>query len=100
VSNIFAVLSTVSLFSLKIAWCWLLLPSNTIRAGVMMVQVVEVLNPLARDQKAVDTMRADLSSLQEKLSKAHSQVHVWPSLRYFSVFQEVRSSVLSSLCLH
>jgi len=39
-------------------------------------KVVEVLNPLARDQKAVDTMRADLSSLQEKLSKAHSQVHL------------------------
>jgi len=66
----------------------------------MMVQVVEVLNPLARDQKAVDTMRADLSSLQEKLPQAHSQVHVWPSLRYFSLCQGVRSSVLSPLCLH
>ncbi|CAK9883400.1 unnamed protein product [Sphagnum tenellum] len=39
-------------------------------------KVVEVLNPLVRDQKSVDTMRAELSSLQAELSKAHSQVHL------------------------
>ncbi len=44
----------------------------------MVTQVVEVLNPLVRDQKSVDTMRAELSSLQAELSKAHSQVLVSP----------------------
>lgn len=37
-------------------------------------QVVEVLNPLARDLKSVDTLRSELAGLQTQLSKAHAQV--------------------------
>lgn len=37
-------------------------------------QVVEVLNPLVRDKKSVETLRSELAGLQEDLSKAHAQV--------------------------
>ena len=39
-------------------------------------QVVEVLNPLVRDKKSVDTLRSELAGLQEDLSKAHAQVYL------------------------
>ncbi|CAK9275548.1 unnamed protein product [Sphagnum jensenii] len=39
-------------------------------------KVVEVLNPLVREQRSVETMRAELNNLQVELSKAHSQVHL------------------------
>jgi hypothetical protein len=38
------------------------------------MQVVEVLNPLARDFKSVGNLRKDLAGLQEDLAKAHNQV--------------------------
>lgn len=38
------------------------------------MQVVEVLNPLARDFKSVGNLRKDLDGLQEELAKAHNQV--------------------------
>lgn len=37
-------------------------------------QVVEVLNPLARDLKSVQTLRSELAELQTDLSEAHAQV--------------------------
>jgi len=37
-------------------------------------QVVEVLNPLVRDKKSVETLRSELAGLQDDLSKAHAQV--------------------------
>jgi chlorophyllide a oxygenase len=37
-------------------------------------QVVEVLNPLVRDKKSVETLRSELAGLQDGLSKAHAQV--------------------------
>jgi hypothetical protein len=40
----------------------------------VVLQVVEVLNPLVREQRSVETMRAELHNLQVELSKAHSQV--------------------------
>jgi hypothetical protein len=40
------------------------------------MQVVEVLNPLARDFKSVGNLRKDLAGLQEDLAKAHNQVGV------------------------
>jgi chlorophyllide a oxygenase len=42
------------------------------RACVM--QVVEVLNPLAREFKSVGTLRKELAELQQELAKAHNQV--------------------------
>jgi hypothetical protein len=38
------------------------------------LQVVEVLNPLARDYKSIGTMKKELAGLQEDLSQAHRQV--------------------------
>ena len=38
------------------------------------MQVVEVLNPLARDFKSVGNLRKELAGLQEDLAKAHNQV--------------------------
>lgn len=37
-------------------------------------QVVEVLNPLARELKSVGTLREQLANLQEELGRAHEQV--------------------------
>lgn len=39
-------------------------------------KAVEVLNPLARDQKSVETLRFELEALQHDLVKAHEQVHL------------------------
>lgn len=39
-------------------------------------KVVEVLNPLVRDKKSVETLCSELAALQEDLSKAHAQVHL------------------------
>lgn len=39
-------------------------------------KVVEVLNPLVRDKKSVETLRSELAGLQDDLSKAHAQVHL------------------------
>lgn len=39
-------------------------------------KVVEVLNPLVRDVKSVESLRSELAGLQEELSKAHAQVHL------------------------
>ncbi|EYU22967.1 hypothetical protein ABFS82_03G098900 [Erythranthe guttata] len=39
-------------------------------------KVVEVLNPLAREFKSIDTLRKELAELQEELSLAHNQVHI------------------------
>lgn len=39
-------------------------------------KVVEVLNPLARDRKSVETLRNELEALQQDLLKAHEQVHL------------------------
>lgn len=50
------------------------------------MQVVEVLNPLARDYKSIGTMKKELAELQGELAQAHTQVlnvthlymfHVW-----------------------
>nr|CAB3479505.1 unnamed protein product [Digitaria exilis] len=39
-------------------------------------KVVEVLNPLAREFKSIETLRKELAELQEELAKAHNQVHL------------------------
>lgn len=39
-------------------------------------KVVEVLNPLARDHKSVETLKGELADLQKGLAKAHEQVHI------------------------
>ncbi|MCO5592687.1 hypothetical protein L7F22_046690 [Adiantum nelumboides] len=39
-------------------------------------KVVEVLNPLARDQKSVETLRYELEALHNDLVNAHEQVHL------------------------
>jgi hypothetical protein len=41
------------------------------------MQVVEVLNPLAREFKSIGTLRKELDELQEELEKAHNQVCYW-----------------------
>jgi hypothetical protein len=38
------------------------------------MQVVEVLNPLAREFKSIETLRKELAELQQELEKAHNQV--------------------------
>lgn len=40
----------------------------------MAVQVVDVLNPLARDYKSIGTIKKELAELQEELGQAHRQV--------------------------
>lgn len=40
----------------------------------MVVQVVDVLNPLARDYKSIGTIKKELAELQEELGQAHRQV--------------------------
>ena len=37
-------------------------------------QVVDVLNPLAREYKSIGTLKKDLAELQEELAQAHKQV--------------------------
>lgn len=39
-------------------------------------KVVEVLNPNAREQKSVESLRSQLEQLQDELEKAHEQVHL------------------------
>ncbi|GJM91818.1 hypothetical protein PR202_ga08234 [Eleusine coracana subsp. coracana] len=39
-------------------------------------KVVEVLNPLAREFKSIETLRKELADLQQELAKAHNQVHL------------------------
>jgi chlorophyllide a oxygenase len=46
----------------------------------MWLQVVEVLNPLARDYKSIGTMKKELAELQDELSQAHRQV--WKTTLY------------------
>ena len=41
------------------------------------MQVVEVLNPLAREFKSIETLRKELAELQQELAKAHNQVCYW-----------------------
>lgn len=41
----------------------------------MLYQVVDVLNPLAREYKSIGTVKKELAGLQEELAKAHQQVH-------------------------
>jgi hypothetical protein len=41
------------------------------------MQVVEVLNPLAREFKSIGTLRKELAELQQELAKAHNQVCYW-----------------------
>lgn len=55
-------------------------------------QVVEVLNPLARDLKSVDTLRSELAGLQTQLSKAHAQVCMYVCMSHIDV--EVDSAVI------
>jgi hypothetical protein len=38
------------------------------------MQVVEILNPLAREFKSVGTSRKELAELPQELAKAHNQV--------------------------
>lgn len=38
------------------------------------MQVVEVVNPLAREFKSIGTLRKELAELQQELAKAHNQV--------------------------
>lgn len=38
------------------------------------MQVVEVLNPLAREFKSIGTMKKELAELQDELQEAHTQV--------------------------
>lgn len=38
------------------------------------LQVVDVLNPLARDYKSIGTVKKELAELQEELAQAHRQV--------------------------
>lgn len=38
------------------------------------IQVVEVLNPLAREYKSVGTLRKELAGLQDELEQAHKKV--------------------------
>ncbi|KAJ7540149.1 hypothetical protein O6H91_10G002600 [Diphasiastrum complanatum] len=39
-------------------------------------KVVEVLNPLAREHKSVETLRQELAHLKDELARAHNQVHL------------------------
>ncbi|XP_072981332.1 chlorophyllide a oxygenase, chloroplastic-like [Typha angustifolia] len=39
-------------------------------------KVVEVLNPLARDFKSIETMKKELAELQEELIQTHKEVHL------------------------
>lgn len=39
------------------------------------MQVVEVLNPLAREFKSIGTMKKELAELQQELAQAHQQVY-------------------------
>ncbi|XP_078441637.1 chlorophyllide a oxygenase, chloroplastic-like [Wolffia australiana] len=39
-------------------------------------KVVEVLNPLAREFKSIETMKVELAELQDALNQAHQQVHI------------------------
>nr|AMH40452.1 chlorophyllide a oxygenase [Pseudosasa japonica] len=39
-------------------------------------KVVEVLNPLAREFKSIETLSKELAELQQELAKAHNQVHL------------------------
>ncbi|XP_002983761.2 chlorophyllide a oxygenase, chloroplastic [Selaginella moellendorffii] len=39
-------------------------------------KVVEVLNPLARETKSINTLKRELANLQEDLQRAHAQVHI------------------------
>lgn len=48
-------------------------------------KAVEVLNPLARDQKSVETLRYELEALQHDLIKAHEQVHLSESRVSYSL---------------
>lgn len=48
-------------------------------------KAVEVLNPLARDQKSVETLRYELEALQHDLVKAHDQVHLSESRVSYSL---------------
>lgn len=59
-------------------------------------QVVEVLNPLVRDVKSVESLRSELAGLQEELSKAHAQVRLTdPNLsRCVGYFVPLVSSLL------
>lgn len=41
---------------------------------VFFMQVVEVLNPLAREFKSIGTMKKELAELQQELAQAHQQV--------------------------
>ena len=38
------------------------------------MQVVEVLNPLAREFKSIGTMKKELAELQQELAEAHGKV--------------------------
>lgn len=38
------------------------------------MQVVEVLNPLAREYKSIGTIKKELAELQEELGQAHREV--------------------------
>lgn len=40
------------------------------------MQVVETLNPIAREHKSVSTLKSQLAELQDELSKARAQVRV------------------------
>lgn len=42
--------------------------------NIFLLQVVEVLNPLAREFKSIGTMKKELAGLQEELAVAHKQV--------------------------
>ncbi|KAK4804323.1 hypothetical protein SAY86_004140 [Trapa natans] len=44
--------------------------------ALLLEKVVEVLNPLAREYKSIDSLKKDLAGLQEELPEAHRQVRM------------------------
>lgn len=59
----------------RIVFCkFICIKSNMEDLRLNLMQVVEVLNPLARDFKSIGTMKKELAELQEELSHAHQQV--------------------------
>lgn len=52
-----------------------LLNHQTLEEPETEMQVVEVLNPLAREFKSIGTLRKELAELQQELEKAHNQVY-------------------------
>lgn len=61
------------------------------------MQVVEVLNPLAREFKSIETLRKELAELQEELAKAHNQVRHWKKPYVNTPYHQLEPDVFTCL---